>query len=291
VENNIYQLCHRGYVAVKGGAQDCPYTFMQDMVAGRYRLPWEAAGRARRPAALPRLRAYRSAEPDLLDGAQHPAARLPVTTDFRLRALPCVAARSPTHGPATATCARDNTALVVIDMQTDFCGIGGYVDKMGYDLVAHARADRAHPPRCWRAMRAQGYTVIHTREGHRPDLVGPAGQQALALAAASGAGIGDRRALRAHPGARRAGLGDHSRAGAAAGRGGDRQAGQGHRSAPPTWSSSCARAASANLVLTGITTDVCVHTTMREANDRGFECLIAGRLHRRHRRRATTRRR
>jgi formamidase len=41
VENNIYQLYHRGYVAVKGGAQDCPYTFMQDMVAGRYRLPWQ----------------------------------------------------------------------------------------------------------------------------------------------------------------------------------------------------------------------------------------------------------
>jgi len=41
VENNIYQLGHRGFVAVKGGAQDCPYTFMQDLVAGRYRLPWE----------------------------------------------------------------------------------------------------------------------------------------------------------------------------------------------------------------------------------------------------------
>ncbi len=42
VENNIYQLWHRGYVAVRGGAQDCPYTFMHDMVNGRYRLPWEA---------------------------------------------------------------------------------------------------------------------------------------------------------------------------------------------------------------------------------------------------------
>src|SRR5206468_5066616 len=41
VENNIYQLAHRGYVAVKGGAGDCPYTFMQDMVAVSYRLPWE----------------------------------------------------------------------------------------------------------------------------------------------------------------------------------------------------------------------------------------------------------
>jgi len=36
VENNIYQLWHRGYVAVKGGAMDCPYTFMQDMVAGTF---------------------------------------------------------------------------------------------------------------------------------------------------------------------------------------------------------------------------------------------------------------
>jgi formamidase len=42
VENNIYQLGHRGYVAVKGGARDCPYTFMQDMVAGKYKLPWES---------------------------------------------------------------------------------------------------------------------------------------------------------------------------------------------------------------------------------------------------------
>lgn len=41
VENNIYQFAHRGYVAVQGGAQDCPYTYMQDLVAGRYRLPWE----------------------------------------------------------------------------------------------------------------------------------------------------------------------------------------------------------------------------------------------------------
>jgi formamidase len=42
VENNPYQLWHRGYTAVKGGAMDCPYTFMQDMVKGRFRLPWEA---------------------------------------------------------------------------------------------------------------------------------------------------------------------------------------------------------------------------------------------------------
>jgi len=41
VENNIYQLGHRGYVAVQGGARDCPYTYMHDLAAGTYRLPWE----------------------------------------------------------------------------------------------------------------------------------------------------------------------------------------------------------------------------------------------------------
>jgi formamidase len=41
VENNPYQFGHRGYVAVKGGAQDCPYTYMKDMVAEKYKLPYE----------------------------------------------------------------------------------------------------------------------------------------------------------------------------------------------------------------------------------------------------------
>lgn len=41
VENNIYQLGHRGYVAVEGGAGDCPYTYMKDLAEGQYRLPWE----------------------------------------------------------------------------------------------------------------------------------------------------------------------------------------------------------------------------------------------------------
>lgn len=41
VENNPYQFGHRGYVAVDGGAQDCPYTYMKDLMNGTYRLPWE----------------------------------------------------------------------------------------------------------------------------------------------------------------------------------------------------------------------------------------------------------
>ncbi|CZT37390.1 formamidase [Rhizobium sp. 9140] len=43
VENNIYQLGHRGYVAVAGGAGDAPYSYMHDLIAGTYRLPWEDA--------------------------------------------------------------------------------------------------------------------------------------------------------------------------------------------------------------------------------------------------------
>jgi formamidase len=41
VENNIYQFGDRGFSAVKGRAGDCPYTYMQDLAAGRYRPPWE----------------------------------------------------------------------------------------------------------------------------------------------------------------------------------------------------------------------------------------------------------
>ena len=63
VENNPYQLYHRAYVAVKGGAQDCPYTFMQDMVNGRYRLPWSVRHTDGQSCGFaPPTRDYRGAE-------------------------------------------------------------------------------------------------------------------------------------------------------------------------------------------------------------------------------------
>jgi nicotinamidase-related amidase len=164
----------------------------------------------------------------------------------------------------------DRTALLIIDMQRDFVEAGGFGEMLGND-VSRLRSTIEPCRSVLEAARAAGTTVIHTREGHRPDLT-DAPPTKLARGKLE-VGIGDR-----GPMGRVLVRGEH-----------------GHdiipelrpRDGEPVIDKPGKGAFYATdlhlilanrrirtLIVCGVTTEVCVHTTVREANDRGYECVV-----------------
>ena len=148
---------------------------------------------------------------------------------------------------------------------------GGYVDAMGYDL-ALTRAGLAPTAAMLAVARELGFHILRTREGHRADLSDLPANKLSALAADQRRHRG-RRSVRPHPHARRARLGDRPRGRSAAGQLVIDKPGKGSFYATDLDLILRSRGIT-HIILTGITTDVCVHTTMHDANDRGYECLL-----------------
>ncbi len=165
-----------------------------------------------------------------------------------------------------------STALMIIDMQRDFLDKEGYIGSMGYSTEG-TRKTIEPIGRLLREARAQGYHIIHTREGHQSDLSDCPGVKHWRSLNLSSVGIGDRGPLgrllvKGEPGwniiPELAPLESEVVID---------KPGKGAFFAT-SLDFMLRISGIKNIILTGVTTDVCVHTTMREANDRGYECLL-----------------
>jgi nicotinamidase-related amidase len=163
-------------------------------------------------------------------------------------------------------------ALILIDMQRDFLEPDSYLATMGYDLGG-VRSAIEPARRLLAAARGAGICILHTRQGYRPDLAEvPAHKLARIQSGQSAIGqpgpLG-RFLIRGEPG--------FQIIPELAPAPGEFVIDKTANSA--FWSTDLAAILAAQgiraLILAGVTTDVCVHCTLREANDRGFECLVA----------------
>jgi len=172
--------------------------------------------------------------------------------------------------PAALAVEVERTALVIIDMQRDFLEPGGFGESLGND-VGLLKAVVEPLKALLREARSVGMLVVHTREGHRPDLsdAPPAkverGDPSMRIGAPGPMG---RILVRGEPGQDIipelypvAGEPVIDKPGKGAFYATDLHAILNHR-------------AIENLIVCGVTTEVCVHTTVREANDRGFRCIV-----------------
>jgi len=178
----------------------------------------------------------------------------------------------PYRWPYNKNLSPHNTALIIIDMQRDFLEVGGYISQMGYSLD-NGRAIIPALQTLLARARELGFHIIHTREGHCSSLGDCPPAKHWRSLNSSSIGIGDKGPL--------------GRILVKGEKGWDiinelyplpteviiDKPGKGSFVATNLELILFSLKIS-NLIITGVTTDVCVHTTLREANDRGYECLL-----------------